>query len=439
MPVILASGVNTGGKSVRKSNTEIGFHIKSGHLSLLARKLINILIFYAQRLKGKEDNEGKYWVEASRLVKDILIKSKDYDMLRDAMDELQSVRIIRSTASGGITSDVLIPSFTLTNLAHSDNEARPPGQRRRGGQLMLGFSFPVHIRNIILDPRNNYTVLPILYVASLRTMGGLVLYEIAKRYSTNPSGVTNREDWQWWWRVLTGAEPESTPPLYKYFKRDVLKEAIKEINDVTDVEIELSEFKEGRCVKELQFRVGLSRQSSLDMEPPPVDTMLLSRILALGISMLEAERIMQRYSESELADNLAVVEQRANNKTLEPLVSVAAYLKSALKGSYGAGKVALARAKKEQATAQSQQEAVNQAKFDQDQAAAQVVREIKKEAAIEWHDTLSHDEQDELLNTFRSTLVGPLAAQFSKSGFKSKLAHQAWLAWLSEQHNLTLT
>jgi hypothetical protein len=310
----------------------------------------------------------------------------------------------------------------------------PPGQRRRGGQLMLGFSLPVHIRNIILDPRSNYTVLPILYVASLRTMGGLVLYEIAKRYSTNPSGVTNRERWQWWWRVLTGAEPESNPPEYKYFKRDVLKQAIKEINDVTDVEIELSEFREGRFVKDLQFKVGINRQTSLDMEPPPVDTTLLSRIMALGISMPEAERIILRHSESDLLDNLAVVEQRANNKTLEPLVSVAAYLKSALKGSYGAGKVALAKAKKEQVIAQAQQEAVNQEKFEQDQAAAQSVREMNREAAIKWYDALPHDDQDELLNTFRTTLVGPLAAQFSKSGFKSKLAQQAWLTWLSEQH-----
>lgn len=64
------------------------------------------------------------------------------------------------------------------------------------------------------------------------------MYEITKRYSTNPSGVTNRDTWQWWWKILTGAPDGATPPEYKYFKRDVVKKAVEEINSVTDVRVE---------------------------------------------------------------------------------------------------------------------------------------------------------------------------------------------------------
>ena len=64
------------GREVRKHNTEIGYRVQSGHLSLLSRKLINVLLYYAQRMRGEEDNEGKYWVEVSKIVKDAKFNSR---------------------------------------------------------------------------------------------------------------------------------------------------------------------------------------------------------------------------------------------------------------------------------------------------------------------------------------------------------------------------
>lgn len=90
------------GREVRKHNTEIGYRVQSGHLSLLSRKLINVLLYYAQRMKGEEDAEGKYWVDVAKIVKDAKFNSRDYDLLRESLDELQSVKIIRPTETGGI-------------------------------------------------------------------------------------------------------------------------------------------------------------------------------------------------------------------------------------------------------------------------------------------------------------------------------------------------
>jgi hypothetical protein len=414
-------------REVRKHNTEIGYKVHSGHLSLLSRKLINVLLYYAQRMRGEEDREGKFWVEVPKIIKDAKFNSRDYELLRDSLDELQSVRIIRSTESGGITSDVLIPSFTLDNTIHRANEALPTGQKRRGGKLVVGFSLPLSVKELLLNPRSNYTVLPIVYVASLRTIGALVLYEITKRYSTNPSGVTNRETWQWWWKVLTGAGDGASPPEYKYFKRDVIKKALEEINTVTDLRVELIEFKEGRWVKTLQFAVALNKQINFDLHPPPIDNALLSRITSLGISVAEAEKLIQRHSEEELQSNLNVVEERIAKTSLPKLESPAAYLKTALRNEYGAGRLA----KVEAAEKNIQKTAVI---AEQRKAALQTedhVRRSKSNEARERFDKLTPEEQQEMLVNFEQSLPQSVLASYRRSGLHTKLVTATFNTWLS--------
>ena len=418
------AGAEDRGREVRKHNTEIGYRVQSGHLSLLSRKLINVLLYYAQRMRGTEDAEGKYWVEVAKIVKDAKFNSRDYELLRESLDELQSVKIIRPTENGGITSDVLIPSFTLDNVIHGSNEALPAGQKKRGGKLVVGFSLPMGVKELLLNPRSNYTVLPIVYVASLRTIGGLVLYEITKRYSTNPSGVTNRETWQWWWKILTGAPEGAAPPEYKYFKRDVVKKAVDEINAVTDLRVELLEFKEGRWVKELQFAVEVSKQGSFDLDPPPIDNALLSRITALGVSTAEAEKLIQRHSEDDLKNNLDLVEARLANKALPELGSSAAYLKTALKNQFGAGKKAQLDAAKQKAKAAHKAQ-VSEEKDAEAEARAQQYHE-RQEA----FDALPLEQRENLLKAFRGTLTGMPATSFDKSGLRTKIVQGAFRNWL---------
>jgi len=415
-------------RELRKVNTEIGYRVQSGHLSLLSRKLVNILLYYAQHMRGQEDASGKYWVEGPRIIKDAKFNSRDYDLLRDSLDELQSVRILRPTESGGISSDVLIPSFTLENAAHPTNEAVERGQKRRGGRLMIGFSLPQDIKELLLNPRNNYTVLPIQYVANLRTIGGLVLYEICKRYATNPSKLTNRESWQWWWRILTGAPADADPPEYKYFKRDTIKKGIDEINSVTDLEIELLEYKEGRWVKELQFSITIKTQGDLDLSPAPIDASLLARITGLGVSTPDAEKLIQRYAEADLTSNLELLEARLANTALPKLGSPAAYLKAALRDNYGAGAKAAKTAKAAKVAKQDQDAALREEEHAAQALAAEQQREARRARFV----ALPEAEQDELISDFATSLIGPAAASFRKTGLKTKLVSATFDAWLTK-------
>ncbi|RFC35510.1 MAG: hypothetical protein DID90_2727554415 [Candidatus Nitrotoga sp. LAW] len=44
--------------------------------------------------------------------------------------------------------------------------------------------------------------------------------------------------------------------------------AIEEINALTDLEVELVEFKEGSVIKDLQFTVKRPKQLALELDPP---------------------------------------------------------------------------------------------------------------------------------------------------------------------------
>lgn len=72
--------------------------------------------------------------------------------------------------------------------------------------------------------------------------------------------------------------------------------------------------------------------------PPVIDSSLLDRITALGISKTEAEDIFALQPEMTLRATLTLVEDRVKNAKLPALDSPAAFFKSALRHGYAAKK-----------------------------------------------------------------------------------------------------
>jgi plasmid replication initiation protein len=135
-----------------------------------------------------------------------------------------------------------------------------------------------------------YTKLSIYYQGLLRSGPALALYEICRRYATNPSRVTSIEIYEYWHSALTG-NPRDEPPAYKYFKRDVLKPAIAEINSTTDIEVDLIEHKNGRKVERLQFYVELKKQQNIAFPAPPlINSEIIGKLITYGFSQQESNR-----------------------------------------------------------------------------------------------------------------------------------------------------
>lgn len=403
---------------VRKSNDEIAYKVKSGHLSLLSRKLFNVLIWHAQEMRTKEQ-DGRWEISVSQLIKDAKFKSKDYDLLRQSLDELQDVRVVRQARGGGITSEVLIPSYTLDNVIHEGNEQLARGQKRRGGELRLWFMLPPELKAQLLDP-DQYTRLPIATMASLKTIPGLALYEICRRYVTNAGGLTNKDTWQNWWRVLTGATLDQEPPEYKYANRDVFKRGVDEVNKVTDILVEMLEVKVGKFVKELQFSARMKPQREMDVGAPPIDVGVLARITALGLSISDAERISARYSEADVIATLSLVEERISHPTLTPIESPAAYFRKALRDQYATVKVLSDKAK--------MQKRDEKAKQQREKLSVDVTPSVAVTEALASYDKLSQQDRADVLKEFATE--NPTFASKVRSNPEAILVRKSLGPWL---------
>lgn len=333
--------VETGPDSLmefRKANDSIGLRVVEGQFSLLSRKLYNVFISTAQKQQRPGTNapidepsaESYFWIALQDVVKDTRYNSNDYETLKEHANELQNIRVAAESEKMW-TSERLLSGVKIYNSK---------GLKSKGGTVWLGFSFPPEVMQMVLKP-TIYTKFSLWYQTQLRTASSLALYEICRRYASSPSHLTHRDNWNRWYYTVTGsATSDASTPEYKYFKRDHLMKSIAEINAITDIEVELLEFRDGRKVIDIQFKVFQKAQSSFELSTTPLINMaLLDRIVALGVSKDEATAIYTAYDESVVLAHLNLVDSRQKNARISPVESAAAYFKTAIKKGYATAKL----------------------------------------------------------------------------------------------------
>lgn len=406
-------------REFRKANEIIAPRVmRGGTLSLLARKIFNVLLYHTQRLgvpgaNAPNDDPGYrefYWLPLGELAKDTAFDSEDTKVLKESMLKLQDIKVVIDDAKG-FASDVLIPKIRVI-------------PDRRGKATMVGWTIDSTTEKTLLRPEF-YTRLSIYYLTSLRTTAGISLYENAKRYATNPSRLTARETWEWWHDVLTGLPMTHEKPEYKYFKRDVLKPAVDEVN-TTDIRVELIEHKTGRRITHLQFQIERAAQGALELPPPPViDTKTIDRIRELGINPREAEDIFASHDDRLVRDTLDWVRDRVASTTMPRVESSAALFRAALRGRYAESKSAPKKALKapEPPSGESPTDGGKVIVDDEpDLAANRVMGKFE---------TLPPVDRARLLERFVETLKGPLKKTYETQGLGSPIIRGSLAGWLA--------
>ena len=318
-----------------------------------------------------------YWIPLPDVVKDSSWGSKDHKLVVSTLQQLQTTLVESDDPSGRFTSVQLIGAVHLLK-----------GAGRRPS--MVGWEFPRSTRDILSNP-DFYTKLSIFHLTSLQTTGGTALYEIAKRYRTNVGGKTSKNHWHWWHDTLTGKQVGSIDyPEYKYFKRDVLMPAIEEVNR-TDINVVLTELKKGRTVTDLQFVVNLAQQTSFEQPSEPViDSILLGRMSALGLTERQACEFLGTTADAYLRATLELVEKRITDKSLEPLKSPGAFFRKALKEDY----VSTARAKPKALPIRPQQQVKEEV-----ESPAAIERKALVAQALARFDALTEPEQNNAISS----------------------------------------
>lgn len=312
----------------RKSNDAIALRPVEGSISMLARKVFNVMILHAQEqgqpgkvVPGDDPVFGSfYWLPLSEFTRSLEYESRDILTLKDVLEDMRRLKLVGENAHRWALAG-LISSAIIVKASDSANKT---------GQAWIGYSFPPHLQNEILTP-NEYTKFSLTYQSLMKSGATLALYEICRRFATNPSKVTYVRPVEFWYSAITGNPFSVKDFAYKYFKRDILKDAVAEINETTDIVVELVEFKTGRKISDLQFKVDMKRQSTFLFEDRAIiDSPVIDRIVKLGISRSAAYTIITDHTITVIEAALNEIERKiaeGNEENSTKIESVTQYFR----------------------------------------------------------------------------------------------------------------
>lgn len=420
--------VSPSSAELRKAVEAIAIQPKSGKITLLTRKLFNVLLAVAQQADEAGDT---YRALLSDIVANSAFDSNDTALVKEHLRRMVSVQV---EWSQGTSSQKPGRKWGISTLIADAEILEDPTTRR----VWVEFSFAPKIKKKLLDPVQ-YARLSLQFQSQLRSSAGLALYEICVRYLTNPSHLTMRETWEWWRPILSGTPDteagDEAKREYKYFKRDYLRPAIAEVNAVTNIFVELIEHREGRRVAEIQFRVTERKQPmlALDEHPNVFDSTLVDRMVKIGIPLKEAQSLYADSEENRIRAALQLTEQRMRSTSLPPVRSAAALFKDALKKGY-------APPVEEAAGAATPGRAIAAGAVAADDPRARLMDEYaahrRKEARA------LYDEQGDLEREIARTsfendelpgLGSHLRDDWRRRGLDSKLGETAFFDWLARK------
>ena len=404
---------------LRKAVEAIAIKPRAGKLTLLSRKLFNILLAKAQGGQGL--SESVHTMPLSELCSIAQFDSGDTELIKEHLRKMVSTTVewssgVKGSRRWGITT--LIGGVELIE---------------NGQRCTIQWSYSEQIKDKLLAP-NVYTKLSLQFQNSFRSAAALALYEICVRYVDSPGQLTMRMPWVEWRPTLTGTPDHDKDQIYseyKYFKRDVLKPSVLEVNALTQIEVELIEHKKGRSVSDIQFTVKPKQQGAFELEDNNLfDMSLVSRMLDLGLSQTQAEKFYADHDEAQVRAALGYTEQRLKQKP--PVENVPGYFRRALTEAYGFKAPGVLADEKRKAienpvkvpipgkTAALAAESLTQSWWS---ATRQEAR-----AAFDAMD-LSHQEQ--LVADFAVTgLPVHLAKSWQKHGLKNKMCETSFNQWL---------
>lgn len=310
---------------LRKPVNTLAIVPKSEKITVTARKIYNVMLQYAQKQGVEKDC---YRARLADIATGIDFRSNNTELIKKYFRQMATTGVEWQSPTIGEGVHWSISAL----IAHAE-------LIQHGNELVLEWSYAPNIKQELLDPQR-FAKMSLQVLATLNTMASVVLYEICCRYADNPSGLTARQPWAWWRPVLTGAPDSATSAYqeYKIFNRDVVKKAVKKVNEVTDLEIDLIEHKMGRSVQDLQFKVKrkLTQVVRPDRQIEPVDLKTIGMAIKAGLPQERAERLLLKYGARALDDALAVMNERQLRPNMEPVRIPEKYLVTILQsGQFG--------------------------------------------------------------------------------------------------------
>lgn len=237
---VLPQTVDSGPREVKKHNNAI--HV-SGELSLIERKLVNVLLLNAFDNLAKQKT---HTIPVPLLCELIgWEKSGNIAGLKKALKRLA-------------TTPIEFDLFNRDGKPTWDATAVVAHAGIDGG--MCNYEYSTFLAGKLADPEM-YSIINVGIQREFKGNYSLSLYENCLRFRGTESGSTG-----WWpiatWRKVLGADA-SLYDEFKFLSNKVIKPAVAEINRVSDLIVEPEYQRQGRFVTEIRFIVRENPQRSL--------------------------------------------------------------------------------------------------------------------------------------------------------------------------------
>lgn len=381
-------------------------HVSAIHsvadLTALQRKLVNALLYNAyDSLLTVRDHQIN-----TRILCDMIgFDSKNTTYLKEAL-----VGIVKTAMQFDIMEDDGEHSWEAMSLLTY--------VKVKGG--VCTYRFEQSLAEKLFHPEI-YSKINLSVLRNLRSSHALVLYENCNRYIG--AGQTPVWDLELFRKLMA---VEGRYKEFKFLKRDVIVPAMKEVNEHSNIEVDLRTVRKGRSVAALQFTVKPNPQLALlGMEED--DEISLSEaykaLLQQGIPKTLARSWVLDYGEEHVLDKIDLVNSQAATGKIKS--SKAGFLKAAVEQDYhneGAAKKkaleASQAAKKARAKLEGELEELKKAQRDAETAFRWSTAEIIEEAFQE----LSEGQREAVVAEFQIGLSSAVYVNaFKQSGWKDRL------------------
>lgn len=230
------------------------------------------------------------------------IPGKNYERIYKEIDLLFEMVLRWNIVGEGAEVEWEMKSHFLSSLGY--------GKGHKDG--LIRFSIDPSILEIVLEP-SNWVNLSLQAMEGLGTAASYALYQNAWRYVNTNAKVTAALPTATWVELLVGKSSYVEEDVkegkrvirYKDFKRRVLLDAIRRVNDIQALgyTLELREIKSGTRVTKLQFKFVTKPNLALGIPLTwPAD--VVAALESMGFTAKEIEDISQARSYEEVADSL---------------------------------------------------------------------------------------------------------------------------------------
>ena len=316
----------------RKPNHLIVMVPTLGKLSPISRKLYNVLLHDTQTQAMAKQAAGEvikagdlFEARLADLLAPFNVEAADLSTVAKAhFREMKRTEVGWEAPDQG--SEVVWASMSLLS------ETKVV---KRNNQLYFQWALPPTLFNAVMDP-GLFTRMDLELLTRLKSYAALALYEICVRYKNNPSGRTCVCEPEWWVNAIS-AKPSRDPATgaktkreWRKVKNETVLKAIEEINELTDIEVELIEKKTGKAVTQVQFAVRRKKLPGTGKGKPTLSPELIEQAVKSDVALADVAGIVKASAGGEAVAMAALisVERRAANDELEGLQNKAAYARA---------------------------------------------------------------------------------------------------------------